>query len=199
MDVARPDMPSDDVLALIQSAQADLARAGEGGPLRRDPYRNVLIGLSATLSVFGRSISRWERAVADVIAARDPLPEADRVALKADLVAATEDGAYRGMRKEAQRMVRALDRRLVVLIGLWVGGAYVVGVASVIAFLAITHLGPFSREAESQAAWRDLLQNNPDPRPAIASAEIRADRAGRRYYSGLSLWLDPAQPPSAAQ
>jgi hypothetical protein len=133
MDVARPDMPSDEVLALIQSAQADLARAGEGGPLRRDPYRNVLIGLSATLSVFGRSIGRWERAVADVIAARDPLPEADRVALKADLVAATEDGAYRGMRKEAQRMVRALDRRLVVLIGLWVGGAYVVGVASVIA------------------------------------------------------------------
>jgi hypothetical protein len=51
----------------------------------------------------------------------------------------------------------------------------------------------------AKAAWTPLLQNNPDPRPAIAAVEIRADQMSRRYYAGLSLWLTPARPPPAAR
>jgi hypothetical protein len=147
--------------------------------------------------VFGRSITRWERAVQDVIDARDPLPEADRQALRAELVTAVEDGAYRGMRKEAGRMVRTLDRRLAVQIGLSVGSAFVAGALSVLGVLVVAHLGPFSPATERNAAWQTLIQTNPDPQPALASAEIRTNQTGRRYYSKLSLWLDPAQPPPA--
>src|ERR1700723_3639803 len=123
MDVVIGNIPADELQDLILSAQSDLARAADADVLRRDPYRLILAGLSGILGVFGRSISRWERAVQDVINARDPLPEADRQALRAALVAAVEDGAYRGMRKEAGRMVRTPDRCLAVQIGLSVGGA----------------------------------------------------------------------------
>ena len=197
MDVVTGNIPADDLRDLIQSAQSDLALAADADVLRRDPYRLILAGLSGILAVFGRSISRWERAVQDVIDARDPLPEADRQALRAALVAAVEDGAYRGMRKEAGRMVRTLDRRLAVQIGLSVGGAFVAGALSVLGILVVAHLGPFSPAAERNAAWQTLIRTNPDPRPALAAAEIRADQTGRRYYSKLSLWLDPAQPPPA--
>jgi hypothetical protein len=191
--------PPDDLAGLIEAAQADFAAAAASVPLRRDPYRGILAGLSATLGVFGKSITRWERAVADVIASRDPLPAADRAALVTELVAATKQGAFEAMRTEAKRMVRTLDQALVVRIGLCVGGAYVLGVLSVLGFIAIFHLGPYSRAAESDAAWRDLVQNNPDPRPALGAGEIRADRVtGRRYYAGVSLWLEPARPPPAA-
>jgi hypothetical protein len=78
--------------------------------------------LSGVLGVFGRTTTRWERAVADVIAARNPLSDHDRAALKADLVEAVENGAFRGMRKEAQRMVRTFDRRLAAMFGVSVGG-----------------------------------------------------------------------------
>lgn len=194
MDVA-PPASSDDLRVLIQSAQADLALAAEVPSMRNEPFRLILAGLSGTLAVFGKSITRWERAVADVIAAHDPLTEEDRVAI----IAATEEGAYRGVRQETKRMVRTLDRGTAVKVGLWVGGAYVLGAVSVVGFLAIEKLGPYSPPAESLAAWHDLMRNNPDPRPAIASAEIRADHSGRRYYSGISLWIDPAKPPSAGQ
>ena len=197
MDIAPRNMPADDLQDLIQATQLDFKQAIEAGSMPRDPYRFILAALSGTLSVFGRSISRWERAVQDVIDARDPLPEADRQALRAELVTAVEDGAYRGMRKEARRMVRALDRRLAVQIGLSVGSAFVAGALSVLGVLIVANLGPFSPAAGRNAAWQTLIQTNPDPRPALAAAEIRADQTGRRYYSKLSLWLDPAQPPPA--
>jgi hypothetical protein len=132
MDVVTENIPADDLRDLIQTAQSNLALAADADVLRRDPYRLILAGLSGILAVFGRSISRWERAVQDVIDARDPLPEADRQALRAELVAAAEDGAYRGMRKEAGRMVRTLDRGLAVRIGLSVSGAFVAGALSVL-------------------------------------------------------------------
>lgn len=195
MDIIPRDMPADDLQAFIRSTQAELDAVAATPAMRREPLRLIMTALSGVLGVFGRSITRWERAVADVIAARDPLTEDDR----ASLVEAVQKGAYDGMRKEARRMVRTLDRRLAVTIGLLAGGAYALGAVSVIAMLVIGRLGPFSREAGSQTAWRDLILNNPDPRPAIASAEIRADHAGRRFYSGLSLWMDTARPPSAGQ
>jgi hypothetical protein len=197
MGAVTGNIPADDLRDLIQTAQSDLALADDADVMRRDPYRLILVGLSGILAVFGRSISRWERAVQDVIDARDPLPEADRQALRAELVTAVEDGAYRGMRKEAGRMVRTLDQRLAVQIGLSVCGTFVAGALSVLGVLVVAHLGPFSPAAERNAAWQTLIQTNPDPQPALASAEIRADQTGRRYYSNLSLWLDPAQPPPA--
>lgn len=194
---ARP--PSDDLAGLIEAAQADFAAAAASVPLRRDPYRGILAGLSATLGVFGKSITRWEQAVADVVASRDPLPAKDRAALVTELVAATKLGAFEAMRVEANRMVRTLDQALVVRIGLCVGGAYVLGVLSVLGFIAAFHLGPYSREAESGAAWRELMQNNPDPRQAVGAGEVRTDHAtGRRYYAGVSLWMEPARPPQTA-
>ena len=99
------------------------------------------------------------------------------------------------MRKEAQRMVRTFDRRLAAMFGVSVGGAFAVGGLAAWALIVFTHWGPYGRDARSLAAWHELVQNNPDPRPAIASADIKADQTGRRYYAGLALWLDPARPP----
>jgi uncharacterized iron-regulated membrane protein len=152
MGVVTGNIPADELRDLIQSAQSDLALAADADALRRDPYRLILSGLSGILAVFGRSITRWERAVQDVIDARDPLPEADRQALRAELVTAVEDGAYRGMRKEAGRMVRTLDRRLAVQIGLSVGSAFVAGAQSVLGVLVVAYLGPFSPATERNAA-----------------------------------------------
>jgi len=193
MGMTTNGMPADDLQDLIQSAQSDLTLAAEAETMRHEPYRLIIAGLLGVLPVFGRSITRWERAVQDVIDAR-VMPEEDRRALRAELAAAVEDGAYRGMRKEANRMIRTLDRRLAVQIGLAVGGAFVAGALSVLLVLALGHLGPFSPDA----AWAPLLRNNPDPRPALAQAAIAADQTGRRY-ARLSLWLDPAQPPPAAR
>jgi hypothetical protein len=188
VDIAPREVPSDELQAAIASAQVSLTQACEAAGTAQDPIRLILAGLSDTIGIFGKSIRRWERAVADVVAARE-LSDDDRSAL----TEATEKGAYNGMRKEAQRMIRTLDRRLMVSVGLGVGGAFVLGAVSAIAVLMLIHAGPFS----PQEAWRDVTQNNPDPRPAFAAADIRTDRSGRRYYAGLSLWLDPARPPSA--
>jgi hypothetical protein len=51
------------------------------------------------------------------------------------MVNAMENGAYRGMRIEAQRVVRTLDRKQTGLIGLGFGSAYVLGALSVLALL----------------------------------------------------------------
>ena len=127
--------PEDDLPALIEAAQADLAAAAEAGPFRRDPYRLVLAGQSKVIEVFGKTVPRWEKAVADVIAARDPLPPEERAALVRELVAATEQGAYQAMRKEAARIVRRLDHGVAIRIGLAIGGAYVAGALSVWGFI----------------------------------------------------------------
>jgi hypothetical protein len=195
MDIASGDIPSDDLQTAIKDAQADLATACASPVLRREPIRLVLACLSSVLGVFGRTTTQWERAVADVIAARNPMSDDDRAALKADLVEAVENGAFWGMRKEAQRMIRTFDRRLAAMFGISVGAAFVVGGLAAWALIVFTHWGPYGHDAQSLAAWHELMQNNPDPRPAIAAAEIKADQTGRRYYAGLALWLDPTRPP----
>lgn len=189
--MTKPATTTDDLRAAIEGAQYDLALAGDVPAMRRDPYRLVLSALSGTLSIFGRSVTRWERAVADVIAARDPLPEADKEALKAELVDAVHQAAFDGMRKEAQRMVRSLDRAVSIKIGLAVSAAFVCGIAATLGVLFVLQAGPFS----VTDAWASLIRNNPDPRPALGLAEVRTDH-GRRYYGGLSLWLDAAKPPN---
>lgn len=194
---------TDEFVQAVAAAQGEFARAIEGAELRRDPLRFVLVALSDTLGVLVKTTRRWEGAVGDVIAASRPLSQDERASLLREVVGAAKDGALdganTGMRAEARRMIRTLDRGLAVRIGLWVGGAYVAGALTVLGVLLAGQFGPFSRQAESAAAWSELEQNNPDPRPALAAGEVRTDRAsGRRYYAGVSLWLDPSRPPPAA-
>lgn len=175
---------------LITAAQAHLVAAGDQPTIRRDPYRLILGALSETLGVFGSSMKRWE----ETATIRSPLPIEDREALSAELVAATEKGAFEATRREAQRMLRRLDRGLAVKIGMSIAAAYIGGAMSVVGFLMLTRQGPFNQDAQAEATWHAIVTQNPDPRPALASATIQADRAGRRYYSGLSLWMDPPRP-----
>ena len=190
---------ADDLTISIALAQADLEAAVETKALRHDPYRAILVGLSMSLGVFGKAITRWDSAVSDVIASRDSLPAEERAALVHELVAATKQGAFEGMRKEAARMVRTLDRGLAVRIGLVVGGAFAAGVLATVATFLLLGVGPFSRDARSASAWHDIAQNNPDPRQSLGAAEVRTDKAsGRRYYASVSLWMDPLGPPPGA-
>lgn len=131
--VTSRDMPSDDLQVAIKEAQATLQQAGDT-LIPRDPQRLVLAGMSHLLGVLGRSTTRWERAVGDVIAARDPLPKVERDALKAEILTAVEDGAFKGMRLEAQRMLRTFDRSQARNTGLAVAGALVIGAS--LAFFA---------------------------------------------------------------
>ena len=127
----------DNLLGSIRTAQAKLAQAAAAPEMRREPLQLVLAALSSSLDVFGASSRKWDQAVSDVIAARDPLPPEDREAMVRELVAATQQGAYEGMRKEAQRMVRTIDSRLVVQITLGVLGAYAAGALSVWGFILL--------------------------------------------------------------
>ena len=178
--------------AAVAEAQAKLALAGETAEMRRDPYQLVLAGLSLTLGALPRTVRRWEEAVQAVIAARHPLTQEERADLARALVEATEKGAFEGTRKEAARMIRRLDHGLSVRIGLWVGAAFVAGSVLTVGALAYFTGGPFRPDVEAGSAWRDLVVNNPDPRPALAAGAVRTDRTGRRYYAGVSLWLDPS-------
>lgn len=175
-----------DLHALISATQADLAAAVEHPALRRDPYKQILAGTFGTLGVLSAVMRKWEEGTAAMTAAQAPPAEVMQKAV------------YDATRKEAARLVRAIDRGQAGKIGLCVAGAYIFGAVSVVAFLMITHAGPFDRAAQSQAAWHDLVTENPDPRPALATATVQSDH-GRRYYSGLSLWIDPASPAPGKQ
>ena len=185
--------------AAVADAQAMLAQAAASKAMRHDPYKHILTGLSDTIGILPTMVRRWEQAVQDVIAARHPLTPEERADLVRALVEATKDGAYEGTRKEAARMIRRLDRGLAVRMGLYVGGAFVAGCVLMAGALAYFSGGPFRPEAEAGTAWRELVQANPDPRPALAGGEVRTDRAtGRRYYAGGGLWMAPSPPPPAA-
>jgi hypothetical protein len=208
MDIAPRDIPADELQDTIRSVRSNLATAGETPFLRRDPYRLVLAGLGDVLGVFGKSITRWERAVADVIAARDPLPKADRDALKVELITAVEDGAFRGMRKEAQRMLRTFDRAQARNTGLAVGGAFVLGGLSAWALLATLHWGEVatinraldtlqaaavSSRPTDAVVWLKLMQNN-DITQALAGCADPRSQDGRAACN-LPIWLGPAPQP----
>jgi hypothetical protein len=182
-------MPADDLQVAIEEAQTAL-KEGANALVHRDPMRLMLMAQSAVLSVFGRNTTRWERAVQGVIDAR-VLSDADRTAM----AMAAQDGAYTAMRKEANRMVRTIDRRLMTQFALTVGGAFVAGGLLVFGTFYLWQVGPYSPDVERAAAWSAIIRSNPDPNPALANAEIRTDQAGRRYYAKLSLWMDPAKSP----
>ncbi len=196
-----PDDPAPaagDLEAAVAEAQAMLAEAGETPEMRRDPYRIALAGLSLTIGALPRTVRAWDEAVKDVIAARHPLSQEERADLARAVVEATKDGAYEGTRKEAARMIRRLDHTVAVRMGLYVGAAFVAGCVLTVGALAYFTGGPFRPDVEAGAAWRELVQNNPDPRPLLAAGEVRTDRTGRRYHAGVSLWMDPSPPPPGA-
>ncbi len=196
-----PDDPAPaagELEAAVAEAQAMLAEAGETPEMRRDPYRVALAGLSLTIGALPRTVRAWDEAVKDVIAARHPLTQEERADLARAVVEATKDGAYEGTRKEAARMIRRLDYTVAVRMGLYVGAAFVAGCVLTVGALAYFTGGPFRPDVEAGAAWRELVQNNPDPRPLLAAGEVRTDRTGRRYHAGVSLWMDPSRPPPAA-
>jgi hypothetical protein len=201
VDIAPRDMPSDDLQTAIQEAQATLQQGGNA-LMPHDPLRFVMAGLSHLLGVLGRSTRRWERAVADVIAARAPLTDDDR----AGIHTAIEDGAFRGMKVEARRVIRTLDRRLAVLIGLSVAGAFVLGAApGVIAHHFAWSAGYAAGEERAvhlEAAigrtltkddadgWLMLMQNN-----EIAAVPRACASQGGRLACTFVFWDAPAQPP----
>ncbi len=195
---ADADADADELDVAVAGAQSKLALAAAGKAMRHDPYQHVLAGLSDTLGVLPTMVRRWDAAVQDVIAARHPLTLEERADLAHALVEATKDGAYEGTRKEAARMIRRLDRGLSVRIGLCIGGAFVAGFALAVGGLAYFSGGPFRPDAEAGAAWREVVQVNPDPRPLFAAGEVRTDRTGRRYHAGVSLWMDPPPLPPGA-
>lgn len=182
--------------ASVAEAQALLAEAAASKAMRHDPYRHILIGLAGTIGVLPTMVRRWDAAVKDVIAARHPLTPEERADLVSALVEATTKGAYEGTRKEAARMIRRLDHGLAIRMGLCVGAAFVLGSALTVGAFAYLNSGPFRPDVEGSPVWRELVQNNPDPRPALAAGDVRVERnTGRRYYAGVSLWLDPSRPP----
>ena len=193
---AGPAPTTVDLEAAVANAQAHLAEAGNSFEMQRDPYRLALAGLSLTVGLLPQTTRRWDAAVQDVIAARHPLTPEERAELAGKLVEATERGAFQATRKEAARMIRRLDRDLAVRMGAIVSGAFIAGCVLTVGVLAYFDGGPFRPDVESGAVWRELVQVNPDPRPALAAGSIRTDpTTGRRYYAGVSLWLDPSRPP----
>lgn len=184
-----PDPEPNTFAQAIAAAQADLALAGESGPMRRDPYRITLAAQSIMLGTFLEANNRWEQATDAVIAARNPLPPEHMEALKYELVTSTQNGASIAYRAEAKRYLRTIDRKLAMQIGSIVGAAFVAGGIVVAALGWSLSAGPFTADK----AWQDIIAINPDPRPALAGAATQLDRnSGRRYYSGVSLWLDPS-------
>jgi hypothetical protein len=123
LDIAPPDMASDDLQFAIVRAQEDLAKAGASPYLRGDPYRFIMAALSAVLGVFGRSIRRFEKAVSDIIAARSPITAND----KAAITEAMENGAYKAVKQEVRRLTRSLDLKQSKEVGLYVAGMLLVG------------------------------------------------------------------------
>lgn len=197
-----PSVPTtDELVRAVAQAQGAIAAALADGHLARDPYRFVLAGLSDTLGVLLKTTRRWENATAAVVAAQHPLSAEERAGLVREVVAAAADGTHRAARKEMAGLERAYHRERATRAGLAVAGAFAAGIAATFGGLwaaGMADVGPFGRRAQGAAAWAEVAENNPDPRPALAAAGVKADAAGRRYYSGVSLWLDPPRAPPAA-
>lgn len=192
-----------ELTAEATAIQEQIARTCAAPALRSDPVRLILTVFHRIVGFLLKLTRRWEGAVGEVIEASKPLTAEERAALLRDVAAAAraggEDGSNKGVRAEARRMIRTFDRGLAVRIGLGVGCAYVAGALSTVGVLVGLQLGPFNPEAETAAAWRELVRDNPDPRPALSAGVVQTDPVTRRrYYAGVSLWRDPARPPPAA-
>lgn len=182
--------------ALVRQAQAELAEGVQRAGLARDPYRHLMAALSHSLGVFPALVQRLDQVEHH---GGGPIDPELRTALLLEVGKGTRAGANDAMRVEAARTHRILNRDFAVRVGLSVAGAFMLGVALTYGVLRATQLGPFDRDVQAAAAWHDIEQRNPDPRQMLGAAEIRTDKpSGRRYYAGVSLWLDALGPPPGA-
>ena len=187
---------ADEYEAAISSAQDSLQRAaGRVGP-HGDEARLWLVAQSDALGALLKTTRRWERATADVIEARDTFGEAERARTIRDFITAAHESFAAEVRKRAERMIRAFDRRTTALVACSIGGAFVgglmLGALALAGALRWTGVGPWG----SDAAWAEVARNNPDPRPLLAKAVDGTAPDGRRYKV-LSLWTEPAKAPPA--
>lgn len=187
---------ADEYEAAIASAQQSLQRAaGRVGP-HGDEARLWLVAQSDALGALLKTTRRWERATADVIEARDAFGEGERARVIRDFITVAHESFTAEVRKRAERMIRAFDRRTTALVGCCIGGAFMggllVGALAVAAALRWAGAGPWGADA----AWAEVARYNPDPRPLLAKAVDGAAPDGRRYKV-LSLWTDPAKGPPA--
>ncbi len=175
--------------ATIREARAALERAVIKAGLTNDPVGYLLEATSGALGAF----------LVGIEAVRSPLDQELREALLLEVGKGTKTGANDAMRVEAARTHRVFNRDFAVRVGLSVAGAFLLGVTLTYGVLRATQLGPFARDVQAAAAWHDIEQRNPDPRQMLGAAEVRTDKAsGRRYYAGVSLWLDALGPPPGA-
>lgn len=185
---------SEEYAAEVAAVQEALATAIASRPVRYDPIGLVLGSLSDLAGTLFKTTRRWERATAAVVEAGQPFPQAERDKLVRDVTEASRDAVRKGVRAEAGAMIRTFDRKAAMAVGACVAGAFVLGSVGTLGVLAATHVGPYSRDAQAGSAWREVEAQNPDPRQALSAAQILTDRSsGRRFYAGVSLWLDPPQ------
>lgn len=182
----------EDLAEAVAAAQAELAQSVKRGELTRDPYRFVLGALSATLGLFPGLVSRMEEAAQS---ARVPLSAEEKAALRRDV--------RDGLRQDAGKLAKSINRRTALAGGAAIavaalvgaGGGYWLGRSSlredITALEARLALNPgVSR------AWLELMRANPDPRPAIAAASTWQDPATQRRAGEFRLWMDPAPAPA---
>jgi len=187
---------TDEYEAAIASAQQSLQRAAERVGPHGDEARLWLVAQSDALGALLKTTRRWERATADVIEARDTFGEGERARTIRDFITAAHESFAAEVRKRAERMIRAFDRRTTALIGCCIGGAFVggllLGALALAAALWWAGTGPWGADA----AWADVARYNPDPRPILAKGVDGTAPDGRRYKV-LSLWTEPAKGPPA--
>jgi hypothetical protein len=173
-----------EVDSLMGMAEISLREFEQSGAMKRDPYRMALKLLVAVV--------RLQPAVVRAITvAKHPLAD-----MKAELLVAVREGAVQGASGEARYLGRKLDRRMAFWIGLSIGAAFVAGGVTVAAFSYLTDTGRFGPTVAANAAWAELIRNNPDPRPSLNSTTVQVDAFGRKFYNGLLLWAEtPTAPP----
>ena len=172
---------ADEAAAMIALAEARFADMARSGAMARDPYANALGVLVAVTKAMAAS--------------RKVVPAVDLDAIRTALVAAVSEGAVTGAAREARYLGRRIDRRLAVRIGALVGLAFVLGGAGMAGLTVVLDAGRFGPSGLADAAWGQLVRDNPDPRAAMRASPVQVDAAGRRYYSGLAMWAEPGSTP----
>ena len=198
--VAIPE--TDELTAAIANAQAELSAAMAERPMRDDPYRQTLAGLSSSLGVFLKSINRWETATQQVVdltgvivQARQPFPQEERDALALGVIATVQTAVHSAARKELAAHVHTLTRAHATWLACMIGGGIVLGVAGTLGTLAWTQAGPYAPEAQDAAALAEVARNNPGIAGVLAKVTPQLDKASGKRFGVVSVWLQPA--PSA--
>jgi hypothetical protein len=220
----KPPANADEIEAAVAEAQTQLAEAGSSGVLARDPYRLALAGLSVTIGVLPKVVRRIEGALSGVVvelgglvaAVRHPLTQAEREALRRDILETTR-ASVSGAAADVARLARARDRRSLAVafaggmaaLAITGGGAYWTGRISARAEAAAQVRAEradvaFAQEhvtvpLETARLWLRLIRANEDPAAAIAQAkQVGAEKDGRRF-AAVPLWLDPQTVPGGAR